>query len=242
MSVNPSPTPPETSGVTFLQRIGGHAHGKALGGFVELLPLLVSAIVIWLIIGWTDQFVRPMAFVSGNPWDVPGIGVVAAVIIFYLVGLVVSTKIGKTIMDRNHDVLHHVPIVKPIYGVTHQATTSLNGQFRFTRAVFLEWPREGMIALGLVTGQAHRERKDSINDNEPQSMAVVYIPSVPNPTSGNLALVMEDDLMETDLTVEDAMKLVFSAGIALPESVSIARLPRVHADGEFIDRFTIDPK
>ena len=52
----------------------------------------------------------------------------------------------------------------------------------------------------------------------------------------------EDDLMETDLTVEDAMKLVFSAGIALPESVSIARLPRVHADGQFIDRFTIDPK
>ena len=242
MSVNPSPTPPETSGVNFLHRIGGHAQGKALGGFVELSPLLVSAIVIWLIIGWTDQFVRPMAFVSGNPWDVPGIGVVAAVIIFYLVGLVVSTRIGKTIMDRNHDVLHHVPIVKPIYGVTHQATTSISGQFRFTRAVFLEWPREGMIALGLVTGHAHRERKDVMDENEPQSMAVVYIPSVPNPTSGNLALAMEDDLMETDLTVEDAMKLVFSAGIALPESVSIARLPRVHADGEFIDRFTIDPK
>ena len=73
-------------------------------------------------------------------------------------------------------------------------------------------------------------------------MTVVYIPSVPNPTSGNLALVMEDDLVETDLTVEDAMKLVFSAGTVLPESVSIARFPRVHADGEFIDRFTIDPK
>ena len=72
--------------------------------------------------------------------------------------------------------------------------------------------------------------------------ASITVPSAPNPTSGNLALVMEDDLMETDLTVEDAMKLVFSCGIVMPESVSIARLPRVRADGEFIDRFTIDPK
>ena len=56
-------------------------------------------------------------------------------------------------------------------------------------------------------------------------MVVVYIPTVPNPTSGNLALVMEDDVMETDLTVEDAMKVVFSGGIVLPESVAMARFP-----------------
>ena len=239
---NSKPDAHETSGVNFLQRIGGHVQGKALGGFMELVPLLVSAIVIWFIVGWADQFVRPMAFVSGKPWDLPGIGVVAAVVIFYLVGLVVSTRIGKTIMDRKHDILHRVPIVKTIYGVTYQATTSVSGQFRFTRVVFIEWPREGMVALGFVTGRAHRERRDDMDENEPQSIAVVYIPTVPNPTSGNLAFVMEDDLMETDLTVEDAMKVVFSGGIVLPESLSMARFPRVRADGEFIDQFTIDPK
>ena len=166
---------PGDSGVNSLQRIVGHVQGKALGGFMELVPLLVSAIVIWFVIGWADQFVRPMAFVSGKPWDVPGIGVVAAVIIFYLVGLVVSTRIGKIIMDRKHDVLHRVPIVKTIYGVTYQATTSISGQFRFTRAVFLEWPREGMIALDFVTGRAHRERRDAMDENEPQSMVVVSL-------------------------------------------------------------------
>ena len=239
---NSKPDALEASQANFLQRIGGHVQGKALGGFMELVPLLVSAIVIWFVIGWADQFVRPMAFVAGKPWDLPGIGIVAAVIIFYLVGVVVSTRIGKIIMDRKHDVLHRVPIVKTIYGVTYQATTSVSGQFRFTRVVFIEWPREGMIALGFVTGRAHRERKDAIDENEPQSMAVVYIPTVPNPTSGNLAFVMEDDLMETDLTVEDAMKVVFSGGIVLPDSLSMARFPRVRADGEFIDRFTVDPK
>ena len=157
----------EDSGVNFLQRIGGHVQGKALGGFMELVPWLVSAIVIWFVIEWADQFVRPMAFVSGKPWDLPGIGVVAAVVIFYLVGLVVSTRIGKTIMDRKHDILHRVPIVKTIYGVTYQATTSMSGQFRFTRVVFLEWPREGMIALGFVTGRTHRARRDEMDENEP---------------------------------------------------------------------------
>ena len=157
----------EDSGVNFLQRIGGHVQGKAMGGFMELVPWLVSAIVIWFVIEWADQFVRPMAFVSGKPWDLPGIGVVAAVVIFYLVGLVVSTRIGKTIMDRKRDILHRVPIVKTIYGVTYQATTSMSGQFRFTRVVFLEWPREGMIALSFVTGRTHRARRDEMDENEP---------------------------------------------------------------------------
>ena len=231
----------EASEINVFQRVENHVQGKTLGGLMELVPLLVTAVVLLFIIGWADQFVRPLAFVAGRPWDFPGIGLIAAVIIFYVVGLMMSTKIGKIVMARKDDFLNLVPVVKTIYGVTQQATTSLSGQFRFTRVVFLEWPREGMIAVGFVTGRAHRERKDEINEDEPQSLVVVYIPTVPNPTSGNLAFVMEDDLMETDLTVEDAMKLVFSGGIVLPESVSMARFPRVRSEGEFIDRFTVEP-
>ena len=99
-----------------------------------------------------------------------------------------------------------------------------------------------MVAVGFVTGRAYRENRNLGEGEEPQSLVVVYIPTVPNPTSGNLAFVMEDDLMETDLTVEDAMKLVFSGGIVLPDSVSMARLPRVRAEAEFIDRFEVDPR
>ena len=97
-----------------------------------------------------------------------------------------------------------------------------------------------MVAVGFVTGRAYREKKEVEDDEEPKSLVVVYIPTVPNPTSGNLAFVMEDDLMETDLTVENAMKLVFSGGIVLPESVSLARLSRVRSEDEFIDRFEVD--
>ena len=97
-----------------------------------------------------------------------------------------------------------------------------------------------MLAEGFVTGRAYRQRKEVVDEDEPQSFVVVYISTVPNPTSGNLAFVMEDDLMETDMTVDDAMKLVFSGGIVLPESVSLARMARVRGAEEFTDRFNID--
>ena len=70
----------------------------------------------------------------------------------------------------------------------------------------------------------------------------MYIPTVPNPTSGNMAFVNEDDLLETDITIEDAIKLVFSGGIVLPEKMVFALLPREAGEREFIGRFETRPE
>ncbi len=215
------------------QRVGGHIQSKTLSGLMELVPLLVTVIVLWFIISYADQFVRPMDFVAGKPWDVPGIGIAAAIVIFYLVGVMVSTRIGKKAMDWQSAVLNRVPVVKTVHSVTQQATSMLTSQYGFTRVVFIEWPREGMVAMGFVTARAYSE-------DTGQSMVAVYIPTVPNPTSGNMAFVIEDDVVETDLTVEDAMRLVFSGGIVLPEVLSMARMPRVREEGELIGRFETD--
>ena len=133
----------DASRINILQRMKNHIQGKTLGGLMELAPLLVSAIVLWFIVGWADQFVRPLSFVAGRPWDFPGVGLIAAVVVFYLVGLLVSTKFGKTIMAWKDNVLNLIPVVKTVYGVTQQASTSMSRQFRFSRVVLLEWPREG---------------------------------------------------------------------------------------------------
>ena len=95
--------------------------------------------------------------------------------------------------------------------------------------------------MGFVTGLAYRDKpdRDTQKDGEvPQSMVVVYIPTVPNPTSGNLAFLMEDDLIETDITPDQAMKLVFSGGIVLPDTMALARLEREKTGMELIDRFS----
>ena len=222
---------------TMGQRIEGHFQGRVLAGLMQLVPILVTVFVLAFIIGHTDSFIRPMPFVKDQPWDFPGIGLIGIIVIFYVIGLFVSWTAGRRVMGSMGFVLRKVPVVKTIFGVTEQATTLLASDYNFSRVVFLEWPREGMVALGFVTGRA-------FSQNGGHSMAIVYIPTVPNPTSGNMAFVNEDDLFETDLSVEDAMKLVFSGGIVLPERLALARLPReVDAkEREFIGRFETRPE
>lgn len=88
-----------------------------------------------------------------------------------------------------------------------------------------------MVAMGFVTGQVYSENGD-------KSMVAVYIPTVPNPTSGNMAFIIEDDVMETNLSVDEAMKLVFSGGILLPDSIVMARVPMGMRDPQdYLGRF-----
>ena len=118
--------------------------------------------------------------------------------------------------------------MKSIYGVAQQATDTLSSSMghQFSRVVFIEWPRPGYKALGFVTGHLH-------SPAEERAVLVVYVPTVPNPTSGNLAFVPEEDVVEMDMSVEEAIKAVFSGGIVLPDDMRVrprAGLPEAPAD------------
>ena len=220
----------------FARRLERHIQGRTLGGLMELFPLLITILVLALIIGYADSFVHPL--IKYVPWDLPvigsltftGVGLIILAVLFYLTGLAVSSRLGRKSFDVTGKVLNGTPVVGSIYGLTQTVAAVMSSQYRFSRVVFLEWPREGMIALGFVTGRA-------VSPDTGESLVVVYVPTVPNPTSGNMAIVVEDDVFETDLTVEDAMKMVFSGGIVLPESLAFAKLPREKRDHEFVGRF-----
>ena len=216
-------------------RIEGHLQGKTLAGLMQLMPLLVTIFLIAFIVGHVDALVRPLPYISGHPWDFPGIGLIAVIVIFYLVGLLISTAVGRCIMRWNSAALGHIPVIKTIFGATEQVIALMASDLHFSRVVFLEWPREGTVAMGFVTGRAYSQSGD-------HALAIVYIPTGPNPTSGNMAFVNEDDLLETDITVEDAVRLIFSGGIILPETMALARLPRKAREGEFIGRFETHPE
>ena len=224
------------------QRTGGHFQSKTVSGLLELLPIIVPIVVIVYIVDLADSALMPLLDavtreLTGGSREFPsfwGIGLVITIVLFYLIGLMTSTRVGKALMGFVTDVMGSIPVVKGILGVTRQATTVMTSQFNFSRVVFLEWPREGMIALGFVTARILKADSDV-------SLAVVYIPTVPNPTSGNMAVVSEDELFETDITVEDAMKLVFSGGIVPPDSISLGRVPlEYRVNTELIGRFDTD--
>ena len=205
-----------------------HVQRSTLGGLFELVPLLATIAVIAFLMQNADGLVRNLPFVAGQRWDFPGVGLIAMAIMFYVVGLGVSTPPGRILMDTFNNVIGHLPAVKVVYNVMRQAMSSISSsKGNFSRVVFVEWPREGMVAMGFVTGRVYSHEKAA-------SLVSVYIPTVPNPTSGNMAFVFEDDVIETNLNPDDAMKLVFSGGIVLPETISLARLPADHDE----DRMT----
>ena len=91
-----------------------------------------------------------------------------------------------------------------------------------------------MVAMGFVTGRARAPGRE-------EDLVSIYVPTVPNPTSGNMAFVLEDDVVETDMSVEDAMKLIFSGGIVLPETISMARMPRApRREDSFVGKYNRD--
>ena len=198
------------------KRIERHIQGRIVGGLLELAPLIVTALVIAFLIGYADA-IRGLPIIEGQPWDFPGIGLIILIVVAYVIGLMNITAPGRMLIRIYQAVMTSIPVIRTVFGVTRQAVTSFSGQFNFSRVVFLEWPRDGMVALGFVTGQV------TSTDGE-TTLVAVYIPTVPNPTSGNMAFVMEDDLMETNLSVDEAMKLVFSGGIVLPSSIVMARI------------------
>ena len=149
----PQPGTEETAQPNLLRRIERHIQGRTLAGLIDLVPLLVTIVVLVFIIDYTDSFIKSLGFVEDRPWDFPGIGLLILVIVFYLAGLALATGIGRKIMEFKDAAMRVIPIVRTIFGVTQQATTVLTSQYNFSRVVFLEWPREGMAAMGFVTGR-----------------------------------------------------------------------------------------
>ena len=196
-----------------------HFQRSTLSGLFELVPLLATIGVVAFLVQYADALIRNLPFVSDQWWDFPGLGLITMIVVFYLVGLIVSTTLGRKLMNGFSSIIGHIPVVKVVYNVMRQAMASIgSSKGNFSRVVFLEWPREGMIAMGFVTGRVYSHEKSA-------SLVSVYIPTVPNPTSGNMAFVFEDEVIETNLNPDDAMKLVFSGGIVLPDTVNLARLP-----------------
>ena len=210
-------------------RLERHFWGRVLSGFLVLLPLIITA---WILVfafhqidglfgALSDALVRitpleenvPMvaAFIAGI------ISVIFGLAVLYFFGTLMTLRVGRMAVDVKVAILSHIPLVKNIYGVAKQATDSLttpSGQ-EVNRVVLVEWPRPGLFALGFTTGHTHAIHPDEA------IMVVVYIPTVPNPTSGNLAFVREDEVYATDMKVEEAMKIVFSGGVVLPENMKM---------------------
>ncbi|WP_371157055.1 DUF502 domain-containing protein [Jannaschia sp. 2305UL9-9] len=196
-----------------------------LTGLVVIAPIGLTFWLIWSVIGWIDGWVLPFVPLSYRPdiWllqkfgldvDIRGIGVAFFLLFTLLVGWLAKGLIGRSILRWAENLVQTMPVVRSVYGGLKQIAETIlaQDQSSFENACLVEYPRKGLWAIAFISTSA----KGEIKQRAGVPMMSVFLPTTPNPTSGFLLFVPEEDVVILDMTVEDAAKLVISAGLVYP--------------------------
>ena len=192
-----------------VQKVEHHVWGRVKAGFMMFVPILVTYLVLRFLVDYTDGLLSPL--LNMLPFNAPGLSLLLLFVIFYFSGLVLSPRVGKITIAAQHAVFSRIPVIKSIYGLTEQVAGHLSSYdgHDFSRVVLVEWPKPNVFAIGFVTGHCNMQGDEG-------TRVAVYIPTVPNPTSGMFALMRLRDVVDTDITVEEAIKLVLSGVYSAP--------------------------
>lgn len=195
-----------------------------LTGFVICAPLAITVWLTWSFMKWVDSWVKPYIPARYNPdsyllISVPGFGLVVALLLITLVGFLTANLIGRTIIGWGERLLGRTPLVRTLYPALKQIfeTVFADHSSSFKTAALIEYPRRGIWSIVLIATTARGEIASMIETSGEEILAV-FLPPTPNPTSGFLLYVPRSDVKVLNMRVEDAMKLVVSAGIVGPEA------------------------
>jgi uncharacterized membrane protein len=214
-----------------------------LHGAILVMPLLVTWFLLSFVLDRVNASVAPwLRGISGfmarwvpaldpsEPWmrvAIPVLGVVLVLSFILLVGLMGSHLVGKRLIHRFEEWILTIPVIKGIYGGTRQVFETFKaGDVRaFERVVVVEFPRPGMFMLGFVTRRVATAVQQRLGVS---GYAHVFVPTTPNPTSGLLFLVREDELIDTGMSVEEGVKAIVSGGMLVGETrPSVGTAPEV---------------
>ena len=200
-----------------------------LTGIVVIAPVALTLWLIWSVIGWFDGFVLPFVPDTYRPekiintifgydlkLNIRGVGVVVFLVFATLVGWLAKGLIGRSFIKYAENLVDRMPVVRSFYsGIKQIAETVFAQQERsFEKACMIEYPRKGIWAIGFISTTAKGEIAELNSSKGP--MVSVFVPTTPNPTSGFLLFFPKTDIIELDMSIEDAAKLVISAGLVYP--------------------------
>ena len=194
-----------------------------LTGLVIAAPLFLTVYITWAFIVWIDSWVTPFIPAAYSPdtylpFKVPGFGLVVAILFITLLGFLTANLIGRTAISWGESLLGRMPVVRNLYrGLKQIFETVLSNRAKSFQTVgLIEYPRKGLWAIVFVATGTRGEVGHRL-DREGERMLSVFLPTTPNPTSGFLLFVREADVTILDMTVEEAAKLVISAGLVSPD-------------------------
>ena len=195
-----------------------------LTGFIVTAPLAITAYLAWSLIGWVDSWVKPYIPARYNPdtylpFAVPGFGLIVAVVLITLVGFLTANFIGRSIVHYGEYLLDRMPLIRSVYRGLKQIFETVLSQKAdmFKKAALIEYPRRGAWAIVFIATDKDNEVSRRLNDGVQEDTIAVFLPSTPNPTTGFLMYVPRKDVIELSMSIEDAAKLIISAGLVAPE-------------------------
>ncbi len=204
-------------------RVLAKVRGNFLAGLIVIAPIGFTMWIINSIIGWIDGWVLPLIpynyhFAEYIGINLKGLGVIFFLVFTVLVGWVAKGILGRTFLRVGENLVDRTPIVRSVYsGIKQIAETVLSSRdSSFEKACLIEYPRKGIWAIAFVASDSRGEIAEKNPDKENQLVSV-FIPTTPNPTSGFLLFIPKSDIKYLDMTIEEAAKLVISAGLVYPK-------------------------
>ncbi len=203
----------EQSKRKFPIRVGKKLRAQFIMGILIVVPIGAAILILrWLFLT-IDNILQPVAE-SLLGYTIPGLGLGITVVLIYLTGLVATNVIGRRLIGYGESLLARVPLFRYLYTGIKQILQSFAtpGEGGFLQVVLVEFPKKGMRAIGFVTSESRVESGEKLLS--------VFIPTSPNPTSGYLEIVKENDIIRTNISIDDALKMVVSAGkVSLKEVI-----------------------
>ncbi|MEE9454917.1 MAG: DUF502 domain-containing protein [Paracoccaceae bacterium] len=189
-------------------------------GLIIVAPVVITIYLIWTAITFIDAKVVPWVPAFYNPstyigQDIPGFGVIIFLLFTAIIGALTKGLFGRQLVRFWENLIGRTPIVRSVYGGLKQIVETILSQSNasFQKACLVEYPRKGIWAIAFISTDTRGEVQNLIADHDLYS---IFLPTTPNPTSGFLLFVPKKEVVVLDMSVEDAAKLVISAGLVVP--------------------------
>jgi uncharacterized membrane protein len=208
----------------FMARLRGYF----LTGLIIVGPVAITIYVVWWFINLVDGWVKPLipqSYLPDNflPFNVPGVGLIVGIFALMVIGALTANLFGRTIVAYGEMMLDRMPVVRGVYRLLKQIFTTVfsNAGTGFKRVGLIEFPRRGLYAVVFVSGEPPAEVKDKLGNGE---LLTVFMPNAPNPTTGFVMFMPAKDVIVLDMAIDDAAKLVISAGLVAPPQDQLKKL------------------
>jgi len=190
---------------------------RMASGLVVLVPVVVTVLILRLLLSVTAGILLPIIDPAVADWPFlwrATLSVVLLLVVLYLLGEGAAHVLGRRILGVGDAILLRVPFVKVIYSASKQVVAAFQPPKAraFQSVVLIEFPREGMRAVGFLTG--------TITSSGGETWHTVFVPTTPNPTTGFLQVVRASEVIRTDFSVEEGVKMIMSLGVLAPERIS----------------------